>query len=324
MQIGVVGLGAYGVVILKELVKNKEKMTNDTVHIFTEKRLSGTGLPYQKDDEVLLLNQFPETMSIYLEDPMHFCRWIQKHKQIENAKETFFPRVWFGEYLHEQAQWLIEELDAKVHFGKVKRINVLEDSSYEIVSENSNWNVDAIHLATGHLAYNDPYNLKGTDKYIYHPYPMVQKIPRLDSKDKIAIIGTGLTGVDLMLYIKKYNPNQEISFFSKDGAFGNVRGYSEPVRLKYFSHEKINIELKKNQGLIPLDTMIAWFIKEVKHQGLSIDKMWNNHGQGTITDMKNDLTHLDEIARLQKITHELIPLKIMEFFNHIGQKSIFK
>jgi len=307
MHIGVVGLGAYGVSILKELVKSKEKLKNSTVHIFTERHLSGTGLPYQEDDESLLLNQFPETMSIYLEDPMHFCRWIQDKKNINNPQETFFPRVWFGEYLQEQAQWLTQELDAKIHFEKVKRINILEDSKYEVVGEDNSWNLDAIHLAIGHLSYNDPYHLKGTNKYIYHPYPMSQKIPHLNSNDKIAIIGTGLTAMDLMLYIKKYYPNQEISFFSKNGRFGSVRGYSEPVELKYFSDEKINNELKKNHGLISLDTLISWFIKEVENQGLDIDKMWNRHGQGTILDMKNDLSRLDEIAKFQKITHELIP-----------------
>lgn len=305
MKIGIIGFGAAGISVLRELVRQKEKLQDHTILVFSNEKLFATGLPYQEDDEVLVLNQFAETMSMYPEDTLHFVNWVKKNKSVADPLGKHLPRAWYGQYLKELANILLEKSQAVVIKQEVTSIRVTEEGRYLVKTDELEKTCDIIHLATGHLAYQDPYELNGIENYIHHPYPVISKLKNISEKKHVGILGTGLTAVDLMLYLKKITPHITISFVSPDGKFGSVRGIEENKDLEYFTKENIKAEKEKNQGLISLLTIKEWFVKEAEYQGIDSSVYWRKFGQGAVDDLRFDLKHLQEIGDFQSIIHSM-------------------
>lgn len=308
MKIAVIGAGASGISVLRELVKQVENIEKHSITLFSDERLYGTGLPYQKDDESLLLNQFPETMSLNPEDDKDFVKWVENRYDVEEVESHFFPRAWYGEYLKEILEDLVKKADVTVIKESVQTIQVIGEEKYLVKTEDQVDEFDIIHLTTGHLAYQDPYELEGTEGYVHLPYPAVKQLQGIENHTHVGILGTGLTAVDLLLYVKKVSPQVKISFLSPDGKFGSVRGIEEPVELTYFTHECIEEEKKRHNGWISLDTIKEWFIKECQEQGLDVKEYWDEYGLGTVESMRFDLQHLEEIGDFQAIIHSMTPV----------------
>lgn len=305
MKIGIIGFGAAGISVLRELTKQLENLKDHTITVFSDETLFGTGLPYQKDDETLVLNQFAETMSVFPDDRMHFAEWIKKNKTVDDPLKKHFPRSWYGEYLRESAEMLLEKSQAKSIKQPVISVKVKEANRFTVATKETEETFDVIHLTTGHLAYQDPYGLKGTENYVHHPYPAEIKLSNISEDKHVGILGTGLTSVDLMLYLKKTRPTIDISFFSPDGKFGAVRGKEKEMKVNYFTKETIQAEKENNHGFISLDTIKEWFIKEIETQGINVSFYWNNFGQGTIQDLRYDLKHREEIGHFQSFIHSM-------------------
>lgn len=320
MDIGIIGFGAAGMSVLRELVRLKENLPDHTITIFSDKKLFGTGLPYQEDDEALVLNQFSETMSMLPDDPMHFVNWVKKNKLVADPIGKYLPRSWYGEYLKELANIFLEESQAVVIKQEVTSIRVTEKGRYIVTTDKLEKIYDIIHLATGHLAYQDPYELNGIERYIHHPYPVTSKLKNIRENKHIGILGTGLTAVDLMLYLKKRTPHITISFVSPDGKFGSVRGIEEKRELKYFTKEAVQAEKEKNQGLILLSTIKEWFLKEAESQGMDSLVYWKNFGKGSLNGLRFDLRHLEEIGNFQSIIHSMTTI-YADLWNAMTEKD---
>ena len=73
---------------------------------------------------------------------------------------------------------------------------------------------DAVFFSVGHPEYNDFYDLKGTENYIHNPYPMKEKLANFDNNQKISVVGSGATGVDLMrFFTSNYELEQSLTFY---------------------------------------------------------------------------------------------------------------
>lgn len=305
MKIAVIGAGVAGISVLRELVKQMKVHPDLDISLFDKGNTFGTGLPYQPDHEELLLNQTPETMSIVPDDSEHFVKWLKKNSEWVESSGKHLPRKVYGEYLQYFLSHLVKESKAQIHEEKVNEIHLKEDGRLLVSYGDEKELFDAVHLCVGHLPYSDPYQLQGENKYIRHPYPVKEKLKEVSDHSRVGIIGTGLTAIDLMLYLKKEKKDVSICFTSLDGAFGAVRGEEAPVDLTYFSKKRILLERNKNNGFIPLETMVEWFKKEAALQGVDASNIWNNYGEGTIQGLRRDLNNLDAIGRFQSVIHQL-------------------
>lgn len=305
MKVAVIGTGVAGVSVLRELAKQKSAVSTLDVLVFGDTQTFGTGLPYQADDDGLLLNQTPETMSIMPDDPEHFVRWLQRHTEWADPYGKNVPRNLYGRYLRAVMKDLLDELKAEVHEEKVDNIHVENSNQFAVVYGKERRVVDAVHLCIGHLPYSDPYHLKGEENYVHHPYPVHKKLARIPDGASVGIIGTGLTAIDLLLYLQKEKENVRIHLTSLDNSFGSIRGEEQPVPLVYFSKERIFKEREKHNGFIPLEVLVEWFKKESALHRVSAEEMWKTYGEGTIDGMKRDLSRLDDIGRFQSVIHQL-------------------
>lgn len=305
MRIAIVGLGAAGLSILRELIEQVPNITDHTLTIYSDKERFKTGLPYQQDDDSLLLNQYAETMSLIPEEPLHFSRWIKKHYGIKETRKKFFPRSWYGEYLQSVGEKWINQSGAIVIKERILSVEVTTEQTYVLSTDESAEEYDIVHLALGHLAYQDPYQLNGMNGYVHVPYPANEVLKGMKEDQHIGILGTGLTSIDLMLYLKKQYPSIQISFFSPDGSFSAVRGVEKEISLTHFSKEAIDQEKEKNNGFIPLNTLKEWFIQECLEAKVDIVEIWEHYGLGTAEGLQFDLEHLEEIGTFQSIIHQM-------------------
>ena len=158
MEIGIIGLGVAGISILKEIDKQMtEKMKGElSITVFSETEGFGTGFPYQPDDEALLINQYTETMSIDLDDPHHFLKWVKAKRKLTDLYNSHLPRTLFGEYLYEETLSLIDKLNVTVIREKVTAVRPIKKGQFNVVTDQSEKTVDSVHLSVGHLAYQDP------------------------------------------------------------------------------------------------------------------------------------------------------------------------
>jgi len=321
MKIAVIGAGVAGISVLRELVKYKMSHPNLKIVLFDKEKTFGTGMPYQPDHDALLLNQTPETMSIVPEKPYHFVDWVKENTRWTELIGKHLPRNIYGEYLQDFLASLLNENNIEVHKNKVEKIHLEEDNRLSIVyGNNKRQVVDAAHLCVGHLPYRDPYELKGKEEYTYNPYPVKETLKDIPNRSKIGIIGTGLTAIDLMLYLQEEKEDVNIHFTSLDSSFGAVRGGEKTIDLTYFSKEKIYYERKKNHGFIALETLMNWFKKEVELHGISVKTMWSTYGKGTIEGLKHDLENLEEIGQFQSIIHQLDDL-LPEMWESLTEKD---
>lgn len=305
MKIAIVGMGVAGISILRELINQLENIHDHSITIYADEETFGTGLPYQMDDDSLILNQYTETMSMIPEEKLHFVQWVEKNKKIENPLEKYMPRSWYGEYLLELLKDLLQQSKATVIKKEVTAIRLAENDGYIITTVTGENQVDCVHLATGHLSYQDPYNLVGEDHYIHHPYPVVDKLKDIPTSAHVGILGTGLTAIDLMIFLKKIDPKMKLSMISFDGKFGSVRGPEKRGELNYFTKEKILSEKHKHKGIIPFNTIKQWFIKEIEKQGIDVKLFWNHYGLGTLNGLLFDLNHLKEIGKFQSVIQSM-------------------
>jgi len=208
MKVAIVGMGVAGISIIREMNRqfSSEERAGLELLLYTRPDQFGTGFPYRSDDESLLINQYTETMTIDPNNPDDFLDWIKENKSAETVYHSHLPRSWFGEYLKERMSIWLETLNYTVIYEDVQNIEKLDEDIYRIVTEKTRQRVEMVHLTAGHLAYQDPYQLIGTPGYIYDPYPADKQLMMSVEQKKIALIGTGLTALDALLFLRKEYP----------------------------------------------------------------------------------------------------------------------
>lgn len=306
MKIAVIGLGVAGVSVLREFARqfSEDQKKNYQIIIYTSKKEWGTGFPYQNDDESLLINQYTETMTINPDDKDEFLNWVKKNKNVDVPYHTHLPRKWFGDYLRESAENSMEDLNAQIRYEIVEDIEIADEGHYYILSQESTEKVDAVHLTTGHLAYQDPYNLKNTVGYIYNPYPAEELLIFPENTQSAGIIGSGLTALDTMLYIRKRYPEIKLTFYSRNGLFSSVRGDEPSVKLHYFCDDRVK-DLLNHMPELSLEKVKEWFYKEMEEHQIDVDWVWNHLGKGTLEGMALDLKYSKELGEFQSMIRHM-------------------
>lgn len=307
MKIAIVGMGVAGISVLREIKKwhSKHPAEELDIVVFSGENQYGTGMPYQDDDESLLLNQYTDTMTIDPSDPEDFLKWVIKHKGSENQKKAHLPRKWFGDYLTDRLNEWSKELNMTVIYQNVEELTALKDGRYNLKSASREVVVDGVHLAIGHSPYADPYRLKGCPGYIYHPYPFKRELKLEDNTRSVGIIGTRLTAMDAMLFIHKHYPQTKIVFLSLDKRFSSVRGHQALIRLSQEEKEQFKQQLLNKGATLTFDDVTQSFSQLATQHDINVKKIWTELGQGSLSSMENDLNHLEELGRFQQLIGQL-------------------
>ncbi|MEG0553592.1 MAG: FAD/NAD(P)-binding protein [Carnobacterium sp.] len=307
MKIAIIGMGVAGIGALREWTKEKENDPSIEITVFGDEDTFGTGAPYQKDNEKLVMNQAAGTITIIPENKKDFSEWAKIHLSDDEPSSKHYPRELFGAYLKDRmTDWLVQS-NAEIIKEKVERIQILPNNQYRLTSSSFVKEFDAIHLCIGGLAYKDSYKLINHPNFVVDPFPVEKTFPLIPKGATVGVIGTGLTGIDMFRYTYFNRPDLTVSFFSPSGRFKSIRGKSEAVPYRFFTATNIANAKEKNNGFIPLETYVDWFKKESEHQQLSLENNWKNNQLGSKETLKKELMDAKEIGAIQNLLHDMSP-----------------
>lgn len=311
IKIAVVGMGVAGISVLREWTKYIKDNPKIEITLFGDEKTFGRGNPYQKDDNHLLMNVRGDSTTIIPSNKDDFADWLKRNKEAKNPELHYYPRSLVGKYLKEHMELWVKESKAKIIKEKVKSIRVLKNDRYMVKSSSIESEFDVVHLCLGHLPYKDPYNLIFHPNFIINPFPLKEKMPQIPKGSKVAVLGMGLTSIDVLRYIHFLRNDLSLSFFSRTGTFKTVNLESIETKYQWFTKENIEKIKKENHGFIPLKIYLDWFKKETENQGLFLEKDWIKDSFGSKESIKKQFTNKDYRNKLTIIQNLLINMGML-------------
>ena len=227
IEIAIIGAGFSGLMTTYHLLR--ETTVPLTIHLINEKETLGRGVAYSTPSLKHLLNVPTAKMSAIHDDPSHFLEWAHKQPAYRDLNKevlgkTFLPRQLYGNYI---ISILEEGLKTK---REDTQVNMVLDTAVDIDQSNGKFEIklkknapvkaDYVILATGNEAPSNPpipnEAFYKSDSYIRDPWLTdVRKYVKPDQN--IAIIGNGLTMVDVIISIMETGYKGKIHTISPSG-----------------------------------------------------------------------------------------------------------
>lgn len=324
MKIAIIGGGISGASALKAILDHPNLRNEDQIHLFEPREVIGVGLPYSPDDESVMLNVSPDALSVVENNPFDFTEWLDANYENPTNFEGLVSRPQYGNYLAERfAQYA--NYKQVTHFQEtIEDIQVIDAQTKEIATESKNgeyvyrlkqqdgWRndiYDAVFLAIGHPEYADYYDLKGSENYVSNPYPMKEKLTKLSGNERIGIIGSGATGVDLMRFFSlNYDLQHPLTYYVQDQGFYFADIPYEKESFPFtFSMDWIAEEREKNNGIIPFSYILQTFIEDIQAGGVDVAAVYNRYKKGDLPTIRLAVEAKDqELALIHAYNSKLV------------------
>lgn len=178
------------------------------------------GVAYSTPHPSQLLNVRAGGMSAFPDQPDHFAKWVAGRGG--TGATAFVPRALYGAYLREM---LVESgLTAGdrlvMREGEACDLIETETGVAVILDDGSRVEADAAVLAVGNLPPHDPPGIDGdalpADLYVRDPWRDDPTVGLKDT-DRVVLLGTGLTAVDVALALDASGFGGEIVALSRRG-----------------------------------------------------------------------------------------------------------
>ncbi|MFF1678063.1 FAD/NAD(P)-binding protein [Streptomyces sp. NPDC058256] len=243
--IAVIGLGASAVVLLDAFTQ--ARLPPAVLHLFDPGAQWWRGRAYQQDLPVLRTNAAPEDMSVRYGDDTHFARWLAERDAFRDAGPasdtdvTGLPsRTVYGQYLEHQARVSCERLrnlgwDVRLHRASVTSVTTA--LNLRLTTDGAGtFRVDRIILCVGNGPPHDPLGLNSDPRTIPDPYPAEEMLRRVGRRDRVTVVGSGLTAVDTVIALTQRGHTGRISLVSRTGILPAVRQKPLPALSRLPEH----------------------------------------------------------------------------------------
>ncbi len=326
MRVAVVGAGVSGTSVVRTLLTHPNFKKDDQIDVFEPREILAAGLPYDpNDDEAIRLNLSPDMLSVVEGQPDDFVEWLEENIEEPTNFEGLVSRPSFGKYLIDRFSPYFEH-EQVVHIQKtVADLAVIEkgtERQYRLKTSEG-WLetvYDGVFFAVGHPPYNDYYQLKGTKNYIQNPYPMKEKLAKIDPDQKIGVIGSGATAMDIMRYLQlNFELKHPLTFYDPYPPFNFVNIPYQGEITFTFSKEWIEAEKKKHEGFIPLERIADTFKADMAASGLKHPKaVYDKYKDSTFERKREAFEANDqELALMQTYSSKLVAL-LPHLFNALS------
>ena len=224
-RIAVIGGGAAGAAVVAEFLRRGDAACE--LVWLTGRSAPGRGIAYATDNAMHLLNVRAANMGLFADDAGALLRFLQA-RCTPALPGDFLPRAAFGDYVEATLAQLMTNgrVRLEMHACEAIAIDRGADGGYSVVTdEGARIDVDGIVLAIGALP---PVPIaEVTDEAIasgrYLPDPW--KAPGLEQAPReIAVLGSGLTAVDVILSVATTWPDARIIVLSRHGRLPAAHG----------------------------------------------------------------------------------------------------
>ena len=225
--IAIVGGGVSGALTAYHLVQQR---VSARVVVVEPRPELGLGLAYSTTSLRHLLNVPAGKISALPAEPEHFLQWLRANHDSTATVATFAPRAVFGRYVRAllAATHGVEQVQAEV-----VSYTAAQPGAVLTMSDGSSLHADLVVLATGNF---DPALLPGvseqaseTGVYAHNAWDPAT-YDGLAEDAAVALIGTGLTGVDVLLRLREAGHRGVVTAISRHGVLPNRHAAYTPAK----------------------------------------------------------------------------------------------
>ena len=235
VRVAVVGGGASGVLLAARLL---DASVAQAVHVSIVDPSGGlaAGVAYGTDDPEHLLNVRASGMSADPSQPGDLVEWMKERSL--GGPDTFLPRREFRKYLQEHLADAAERATSatlEVLTDQVVAVEITSESTQLKLASGTVVVADYVVLAIGNPVPAIPAplsSLTGTEGWVPDPWAP-GALKQLQAKQRILLVGTGLTMADVALTLSRQNtePEQlELLALSRNGLLPKSHLVVQPPR----------------------------------------------------------------------------------------------
>ncbi|MFD0899037.1 FAD/NAD(P)-binding protein [Actinomadura sediminis] len=263
MDIAIIGAGAAAVALLDSL----DPAAVEAVTVYDPAPLPWRGRPYGPDLESVRVNVPPEIMSIRAADPRHYGTWLGGTSEYDDPwlGRPVPPRAVYGRYLEDTAAAALARFARTEVLREAVTGLSLGGPGERIVVETAAGRrpADAAVVCVGGGTPPDLYGLAGAPGFVLDPYPLERTLADVPPDRDVAVIGAGLTAVDVVVSLAARGHTGRIGLVSRSGTLPHV--WQRPMRtdVRYLTPD----HLRTLAGPLTLDGLEDLVRKELADAG---------------------------------------------------------
>ncbi|MBK8168754.1 MAG: FAD/NAD(P)-binding protein [Sandaracinaceae bacterium] len=216
LQVVVIGGGFSGACVGYHLLGSGR--TDIRVIVIDEHSDLGRGVAYGLDDATLRLNVPAKRMSIDPRKPNDFVDWASAKAGAPIAPDSLQPRKLYGDYISDRMRGSVRDNPGKLRIRRGRAVDVNEH--FVTLSDGTKVEADVVVLATG----NPPTSIPEvfTQEVVNHPAFIADPwkanaVASIGADERVLVVGTGLTGVDILHQLRGANHSGEVVALSRHG-----------------------------------------------------------------------------------------------------------
>ncbi|TDD76194.1 hypothetical protein E1293_27345 [Actinomadura darangshiensis] len=270
MDIAIIGAGAAAVALLDAL----DPSDVGSVTVLDPSEPPWRGRPYRADLDSVLVNAPPEIMSIRSGDREHYARWLDGHAppgaySDERLGRPIPPRAVYGRYLADTAEAALARFArAEIVQAAVTGVS-LEGRPAVRTADGRRYTADKVVLCVGGGTPLDHYALAGAPGFVADPYPLERTLAGVPSGKDVAVIGGGLTAVDIVASLAARGHTGRISLVSRSGTLPFVWQRPAETGIRHLTPDR----LRSLDGPVTLDGFADLIRTELAERGESWDDL---------------------------------------------------
>ncbi|NUW46873.1 FAD/NAD(P)-binding protein [Nonomuraea rhodomycinica] len=253
MRIAIVGAGAAAVGLLDALATSEAEIGAGEVTVFEPSAHLWRGRPYGPDLDSVLVNAPPAIMSIRHPDPGHYAAWLGPERAAAHLDDLLgqplVPRALFGAYLADTAEAALAALRERGWRTRVAAARVVaaarsgDGLRLTLRTEDGHDHpADRVALCVGGGTPRDHYGLGGAPGFVGDPYPLASTLGQVPATADVAVIGSGLTAVDVVVSLAARGHAGRITLVSRSGMLPHV--WQRPL-----GHRPVHVTVERVEAL---------------------------------------------------------------------------
>ncbi|MFI1380132.1 FAD/NAD(P)-binding protein [Embleya sp. NPDC020886] len=283
MDIAIVGGGAAAVGLLHALATTEgtaEAGGTGTVTVFEPSPHRWRGRPYGPDLDAVLVNTPPALMSVRSGAFGHFADWLGARggDHLDPLLgQPLVPRALYGEYLVHAAEKAVAALGEQGWPVRVvaARVGAVVRTGAGLVlrtDDGRKFRADRVALCVGGGTAPDPYGLAGEAGFTADPYPLAGSLDRIAAADHVAVVGSGLTAVDVVVALAARRYPGRITLLSRSGVLPYVWQRPDGRRPTHVTVERV-AALHAARGRLALADLVDLLRTELADAGEDFDDL---------------------------------------------------